>query len=143
MLDIDSEKEENNEDRISVNSEVLTDSPESIVGQIAKDINPTPLSNSSLESLGFEFSSEGSDSLNTEQEIPQPPDPICKKMGENKNSLIVLYTNSDVYLNKKEELVLQIDQYRPDIVAMVEVLPQKICHQYKPVNLRLKGIFAT
>ena len=47
-------------------------------------------------------------------------------MGENKNSLIVLYTKSDVYLNKKDELVLQIDQYRPDIVAIVEVLPKNM-----------------
>ena len=49
-----------------------------------------------------------------------------------------VHTNCDSLLNKRDELDLLINGYKPRIILLTEILPKNVCTHLRKVNLTLK-----
>ena len=57
----------------------------------------------------------------------------------NFQSLTVLYTNADQFLNKRDELQMFIAGNEPDIILITEILPKSHCNTISSSRLSLNG----
>ena len=54
------------------------------------------------------------------------------------NCLDILYTNTDQFSNKRDDLCMAITNKEPDVILITEVLPKAHCHTISKAGLSLQ-----
>ena len=62
-----------------------------------------------------------------------------KAKGNQTHDLTVLYTNADQFSNKKDQLLLFIDNKQPDIIMITEMLPKNQINEIPPTIWNING----
>lgn len=53
--------------------------------------------------------------------------------------LVVCYSNVDVFINKKNEILAMINRLNPDVIALTEIKPKNASYELQPTDLQLQG----
>ena len=93
--------------------------------------HPVFTTGSELESLGY---SELDNSVPRFHGSTSGTDNVFEKKG-----LKVIYTNIDTFLNKREEFTNLVEQKKPDVICMVEILPKSSTYSFNQSEYSIHG----
>ena len=106
--------------------------PDNSYNQFRDLHTPIIVDNSAYHDISISYDTPDSDYDSNNHSDSDPPD-------FNFQSLTVLYTNADQFLNKRDELQMFITGNEPDIILISEVLPKSHCNSVSSSRLSLNG----